>query len=98
MTLDFQYFRRGWFTIKAVRLTEDNINAVWEWADSKHFYSPQPAEGEPMPITGLTVFELTGRNKADFGDWIYQTPGGGFRTRPDAEFRELFEPASEVAR
>jgi hypothetical protein len=98
MTLDLRLFRRGWFTIEAVQLTRENLSAVFEWADSKPFFGPAPAEGEPMPVTGLTVFEPTGRRKANFGDWIYKTPGGSFRTRDDAAFRELFQPVEEVAR
>ncbi|KOX51973.1 hypothetical protein ADL19_17145, partial [Streptomyces purpurogeneiscleroticus] len=57
-----QLFKRGFLTVPAVRLTEDNWPVVFEWADSKPFFSPAPADGEPMPITGLTVFEPTGRN------------------------------------
>lgn len=94
-TLQPRLFRRGWFTIEAVQLTEDNLWAVYEWADSKPFYGPKTDESLPHPITGLTVFESTGRNKAEFGDWIYRTPAGGFRTRPDGEFRFLFTPAEE---
>jgi hypothetical protein len=96
MTLDLQQFRRGWFTIDAIQLTEANLWQVFEWADSKPFAGPKVEAAGPHPITGLTVFEPTGRNKAEFGDWVYRTPGGDFRTRPDAEFRELFTPV-EVA-
>lgn len=100
VTLTVEQFHRGWSTIDAVQLTEENLWAVFEWADSKPFYSPATAVGQPLPITGLTVFEPTGRNKAEFGDWIYRTPGGDFRTYPDAEFRELFTsgPAPAVVR
>lgn len=98
MTLDLQYFSRGWFTVPAVQLTEDNLWQVFEWADSKPFYGPRQVEGDLLPITGLTVFEPSGRNKAEFGDWIYQTPAGDFRTRPDTEFRDLFTPAEEAVR
>lgn len=100
MTLDLQQFTRGWFTIDAVQLTEDNLWDVFEWADSKPFYGPAP-DGwtDPTPpITGLTVFEPTGRYKAEFGDWVYRAPGGVFRTSPDAEFRDLFKPVVAVAR
>lgn len=89
---ELQHFRRGWFLIEAVQLTPENGAAVWEWADSKPFYGPAPTAGGPMPITGLTVFTPTGRVKAEFGDWVYRTPGGDFRTYPDAEFRKLFQP------
>ncbi len=87
--LTLEQFTRGWFMVDAVRLTRENLNAVFEWADSKPFHGPDG-------ITGLTVFELTGRTKAEFGDWVYRTPGGAFKTRPDAEFRDLFQPAEEV--
>ena len=87
-----QQFKRGWFTIDAVQLTPENGAQVWEWADSKPFYGPAPAEGPLRPVTGLTVFTPTGRVKAEFGDWIYRTPGGDFRVYEDTEFRELFTP------
>jgi hypothetical protein len=89
--MDIQQFTRGLFTIDAVQLTGDNINDVFEWADSKPFFSPAPAAGDPMPVTGLTVFTPTGRVKAEFGDWIYRTPGGDFKTYNDTEFHELFK-------
>ncbi|GAA0495232.1 hypothetical protein Ade02nite_19010 [Paractinoplanes deccanensis] len=93
MTLDVQLFERGFFkNIQAVRLTRENLWDVFEWADSKPFYGPKGEGDTEQPITGLTVFEPTGRNKADFGDWVYRTPNGDFRTYPDAEFRELFTP------
>lgn len=87
MSLDLQYFKRGWFTVPAVQLTRENLTAVFEWADSKPFIEPDQS------CSGLTVFEPTGRQKANFGDWIYRTPSGDFRTRDDAEFRSLFQPA-----
>ena len=90
-TPDLQYFKRGWFTVPAVQLTRDNINDVFEWANSKPFIEPDQS------CSGLTVFEPAGRNKASFGDWIYRTPGGDFRTRPDAEFHEFFKPVDEAS-
>jgi hypothetical protein len=88
-----RYFKRGFFTsIPAVQLTEDNLWDVFEWADSKPFYGPKHDSDAQHPIMGLTVFEPSGRNKASWGDWIYRTPAGDFRTYPDAEFRERFEP------
>lgn len=93
MTLHIRIFERGLFkNIEAVQLTKDNLWDVFEWADSKPFYGPKGEGDTAHPITGLTVFEPTGRNKAEFGDWIYKTPGGDFRTYPDAEFRARFTP------
>lgn len=90
-------FRRGWFTIKAVQLSQDNLWHVCGWADSKPFYGPRPTEdAKDYPITGLTVFTPTGRVKAEFGDWVYRTPGGDFKTYPDAEFRKAFRPAEQA--
>lgn len=91
MTLDLKQFQRGWFTVDAVQLTRENLPEVFEWANSKPFFGPA-LDGGPMPITGLTVFETTGRNKAEFGDWIYRTPAGSFKTRPSGEFLLLFTP------
>jgi hypothetical protein len=96
--LELQHFHRGWFTVEAVQLTEDNLWQVFEWSDSKPFYGPKTDDNQPHPITGLTVFEPTGRNKAEFGDWVYRTPGGDFKTKPDAEFRRDFQPAEEATR
>lgn len=96
---DLQYFRRGFFTVPAVQLSKDNLWQVFEWADSKPFFGPKQDGDTEAPITGLTVFEPTGRNKASWGDWVYQTPAGHFRTYPDAEFRDLFQavPAGQEA-
>lgn len=94
-----QQFTRGYVTIDAAQLTEANLWHVFEWADSKPFYGPKPNEDfSDYPITGPTVFTPTGRVKAEFGDWVYRTPGGDFKTYNDVEFRELFTPAEEVAR
>lgn len=92
MSVDLEQFTRGWFTIDAVQLTEDNLWAVFEWADSKPYFGPKAEGDEQHPITGLTVWEPTGRNKATWGDWVYRTPGGDFRTKPDADFRAYFQP------
>ncbi len=91
MTLELKLVKRGIFTVQAVQLTPENLWDVFEWADSKPFIGPA-TEDEKSPITGLTIFEPTGRNKAEFGDWVYRTPAGDFRTYPDAQFRELFTP------
>jgi hypothetical protein len=98
--LTLEQFTRGWFTIDAVQLTTNNLWAVYEWADSKPFYGPKP-DGwtDPTPpITGLTVCTPTGRVKAEFGDWVYLTPGGDFKTYDDAEFRKNFHRAEEPTR
>jgi len=97
VTLGLQQFTRGWFTVDAVRLTSDNLWDVFEWANSKPFYGPKQSGDQQHPITGLTVFTPTGRVKAEFGDWVYRTPGGDFRAYPDAEFLELFTPVEAVA-
>lgn len=86
--LELQQFTRGWFTIEAVQLTRENINDVFEWADSKPFIEPDQS------CSGLTIFESTGRHKADFGDWVYQTPSGDFKAKTDAEFRQDFHPVA----
>lgn len=89
-----QQFKRGFLTIDAVQLAPENGGQVWEWADSKPFYSPERDRNGQLILTGLAVFTPTGRVKAEFGDWIYQTPGGDFKVYSDGEFRELF---AEVA-
>lgn len=71
--LDLVRLHRAGVTVDAVQLTKANHNAVWEWSDSKPFYSPRPvgvAEDKPLPITGLTIFTPTGRRKASYGDWV----------------------------
>ncbi len=94
MTLDLKVFERGFFrNIQAVKLTRENLWDVHEWADSKPFHGPMAnPDDKDFPITGLTVFTPTGRVKAEFGDWVYRTPNGDFRTYPEPEFLELFTP------
>jgi hypothetical protein len=92
VTLDLQQFQRGLFhNIQAVQLTPENVWDVFEWADSKPFIGPATAD-DKAPIIGLTIFEPIGRNKASFGDWVYRTPAGDFRTYTDAEFHKWFTP------
>lgn len=96
MTLNLQQFKRGYVTVEAVQLTPEKVWDVFEWADSKPFIGPA-TDDDKAPITGLTIFEPTGRNKANWGDWVYRTPAGDFRTYPDAEFREHFTPVEGEA-
>ncbi len=88
---------RGNFRVQAVQLTEANGPQVWEWAESKPFYGPAVAPGQPLRVTGLTVFTLKGRVKANFGDWVWQTSAGDFDVCDDSTFRTYFE-AEEATR
>ncbi len=65
---------------RVVRLTRDNGPAVWDWADSKPFFSPTP-DGSGLEITGLTVFTPSGRVKAEFGDSVTLDAQGQFGVR-----------------
>jgi hypothetical protein len=90
VTLHLQKFRRGMVVVEAAQLTEGNLWELYEWADSKPFFGPAKDAFSSPTITGLTVWEPTGRHKAEFGDWVYRTPAGDFRTRTDDDFRHLF--------
>lgn len=80
-------FRKRPVVIEAVQLTEDNGAEVWEWADSKPFYGPDGT------VTGLSIYTLEGRMKADFGDWIIKGVQGEFYPcKPDI-FELTYEPA-----
>lgn len=68
-TPETQFYRSPFAHVDAVRLTEDNGASVFEWADSKPFFAPN-ANRDGTVITGLTIFTTTGREKADFGDWV----------------------------
>lgn len=85
--IEVQRFRKRPVVIEAVRLTEANGAEVWEWADSKPFYGP---DGK---VTGLSIYTLEGRMKADFGDWVVRGVQGEFYpVKPDI-FELTYEPA-----
>lgn len=88
--LNIVKLHRAGVTVEAVQLTETNHNAVWEWAESKPFFSPNPpgATG-PLPVTGLTIFTPTGRRKAGYGDWIIRR-GSEWHTATTGELPARF--------
>lgn len=85
-------FRKKPVEIQAMQLTAENGPAVWEWADSKPYYEP---DGK---ISGLSIYTLEGRMKADFGDWIVRGIQGEFYpVKPDifeATYDEVTAPAA----
>lgn len=70
--------------VEARQLTRQTGPAVWEWADSKPYYSspqgPQTATGiyPQLVVTGLTIWAKSGRIKAEFGDWVIKGPRRSF--------------------
>lgn len=64
---------------EVVQLTRENGPAVWEWADSKPFYSPTADGG--LEVTGLNVYTPQGKVKAEFGDFITLSELGEFGVR-----------------
>jgi len=90
--LDLVKLHRAGVTVEAVQLTPETHNAVWEWAESKPFYSPRPAdlaEDKPLPITGLTIFTPAGRRKANYGDWVIRR-GNEWHTATSGELAARF--------
>jgi hypothetical protein len=85
-----QKFRTGNVHVEAMHLTEQTGPAVWEWADSKPYFSP---EGDGLTITGLRVYTPTGDAKAEFGDWVVRYAEGFYPVKADV-FAERFQPAS----
>jgi hypothetical protein len=84
-----QYRKRA-VVIEARQLTPENGPDLWEWAESKPFYSP---DGK---VDGLTIYTLEGRMKADFGDWIVKGVRGEFYpVKPDI-FEETYEPVQPL--
>lgn len=88
--LDLVHLHRAGVTVEAVQLSPDNGHLVFEWADSKPFFSPRP-EGDdgPLPITGLTIFTPTGRRKAEYGDWVIKR-GAEWHTATTGELKARF--------
>jgi len=79
-------FRKVPVEIEARQLTSENGPELWEWANSKPFYDP---DGR---VSGLTIFTLEGRMKAEFGDWIIRGVKGEFYPcKPDI-FAATYEP------
>ncbi len=97
IALNLVRLHRAGVTVEAVQLTEANHNAVFEWADSKPYFSPRPAGiTGPLPITGLTIFTPTGRRKANFGDWVVRA-GGHWHTATTGELGPRFgEPVGDT--
>ena len=82
-----QKFRKKPVVIEAMQLTRENGPEVWEWADSKPFY-------EGGEVTGLSIYTLEGRMKAEFGDWIIKGIQGEFYPcKPDI-FEATYEQVS----
>lgn len=80
-------YRKKPVEVEAIQLTPENGEQVWNWSDSKPFYGP---DGQ---CTGLSIFTLEGRMKADFGDWIIKGIQGEFYPcKPD-----IFEATYELA-
>ncbi len=89
-TLDLLRLHRDGATAEAVQLTEANHNAVWEWAESKPYFSPHPpGVTGPLAITGLTIFTPTGRRKAEYGDWVIRR-GAEWHTATTGELKARF--------
>jgi hypothetical protein len=86
-----QQFRKRPVVIEAVRLTRESGPEVWEWADSKPFYEPDGT------ISGLSIFTLEGRMKADFGDWIIKGVQGEFYPIKNEIFEATYELADATA-
>jgi hypothetical protein len=78
--------------VEAVQLTEENLGAVWEWADHT---KPRWAGGQ---CVGLTFLPYGGRHDrviAHFGDWVVRTRGGSFARFPADEFEARFTPTTD---
>jgi hypothetical protein len=72
--------------VQAVQLTPENGPIVWEWADSKPYYEPDGT------LSGLSIYTLEGRMKADFGDYVIKGVKGEFYPcKPD-----IFEATYEA--
>lgn len=78
--------------VQAVRLTQENGRAVWEWSDSKPYVDPNP-NGTGQVIIGLTIFTTHGRRRANFGDWVVRWPSGSFDRYDNATFWQFFTEA-----
>lgn len=92
MTTTPRTFRKKAVEIQAMQLTRENGPAVWEWADSKPYYEPDGS------ISGLSIYTLEGRMKADFGDWIIRGVKGEFYpVKPDI-FEATYDAVEERTR
>jgi hypothetical protein len=81
-------YRKKPIEIQAMQLTRENGPAVWEWADAKPYYEPDGT------LSGLSIYTLEGRMKADFGDWVIRGLAGEFYPcKPDI-FAASYEPAA----
>ncbi len=80
--------------VQAAQLTRETFAEIFEWSPGKQFFGPAP-EGEPMPVTGYTVFTPHGRVKAEYGDWVVRFSSDDFRVCTDPEFAGIFQGGAE---
>ena len=84
-------FRKKPLVVEARQLTRDNAREVWEWINGKAYYE---SDGS---ISGLTIFTLKGRVKAEFGDWIIRGAEGDFWPVTPDIFAATYEPVDGAA-
>lgn len=82
-------YRKKPVEIEARQLTRENARELWEWVDGKAFVEPDGT------ISGLTIFTLEGRMKAEFGDWIIRGVKGEFYPCRDDIFRATYDEVLE---
>lgn len=82
--------------VTAVQLTEDNVGAVWEWADSKPRFGAR-RDGTSVCI-GLTLRPDGNRIPVHFGDWVVQSRSGAFFRFPADGFATRFTPVAVEGR
>ena len=79
-----QTYRKKPVTISAVRLTEKNIDAIWEeHRDNLHSI---------VPSQGLVVKAPAGNIPAYFGDWIIRNIAGEFFVLSHLTFTQTYDP------
>ncbi len=89
--METQTFYRKPFSIKAVRVTEENIEEVSEWCGGR-IQNQTKGKFIVVPVHDPKTER---QKKAFVGDWVLNYEGRGFKSYPDGSFHKSFDAAPE---
>lgn len=100
MTISPKDYQRNTFTVKAIRITAENIREVAEWSHAKVMHSSEidwwdrRKEGFFLRLPGSKDLKSFGV----VGDWVLRMGYNSYRVYSDQSFRGSFNEAKPVSR